>query len=187
MAANVFELNVNINSTIRSEAQSALNDLTNGSLPDFIDPKNGDLLNGDDYQDAIEKMEQDMLDEDAKKAKGKQLAKATTMASAVGLGVDIMNWSHSRVSTIYKDQARANKISNATNAVSNGASFAMSVAAGYAGGPIIGTINLALQIATQALTIAKNVEEHKDKEKDWADESDYAMERLGLLAAGKGR
>ena len=113
MAANVFELNVNINTTSQSEAQRALNDVSNGSLPDFIGP-DGDLINGDEYQKTIEKMEEEMLKKDKLKAMKKVAGKAAMIHSAKSLAVTGMNWAHSRVSTIYKDQARANKISNIT-------------------------------------------------------------------------
>lgn len=186
MAANVFELNVNINSTIKSEAQKALNDSTNGSLPD-VQLGDGTWADGSDYQDFIEKMEADTLKENKLKTAGKAAAIASTVSSGQQLVVGAMNWAHSRVSNIYKDEARANKISNIQSTVTETGGLVMSCVAGYAGGPVIGTINLALQLAGQALKVAQRVEAYQDKQKDYADESDYAMERLGLVAAGKGR
>lgn len=187
MAANQFEINVNINSTVKSEAEMALGDLTTGSLPD-VQLQNGDIMSGNEYQDMIVKMESDVLKEGSLKNSGKSVGKALVAASAVELAITGMNWAHSRVSTIYKDQARANKISNRMNTLSAVGGLAGEIAAGYAkGGVVGGTINMALQLATEAIKIAQRVEAYQDKQKDYADESDYAMERLGLLAAGKGR
>lgn len=164
--ANIFELNVNIHTTEKSEAQKALSQTIG----------NDDMTSG----------------------KSETLAtKDNKTAAAVGAiaiqGVkqsasQIVSFEVNKISTIYGDDARANQINNMMNTASAGMSLVSSIATGASiGGPWGAVVGAVVGVATEAIGFATRAYSFAKTEQDRTRNSNYAQERLGLLAASKGR
>lgn len=173
--ANIFELNINLNSNEKSEAEKALEATTSGgSSSDKKDSKElsnlemaGKMLAGIHFADKV---------------------KSNVVNPLINLGI-------STVGNIYGDTARVNQINNFRSTIDGGVSLVRSGLSGYSVGKAFGgsaggwlaLINVALDLAGTAIEMVQNANEYNNRQLDYKYNSAYSQERLGLLALNKGR
>lgn len=164
--ANVFELNINLNTTGQSEAEKALENTTSGNLEPNKDNESAGLY------DAL------------KAVKSNYYVKEVYSNVAKPL----MNLQLSTYGTIYGDQARQNRISNMLNTTDMAMSAVSSGITGYAvGGGVGAAIGAILDIVGTVIDGISNVREFNEEQLNHKYDSNYAQERLGILATSKGR
>ena len=164
---NIFELNVNINTTGESEAEKALNDTTNGSIE----------VQQDSGSDAT--------------SKGKNIAAAIGVMSiqkVSQIGNQIASYEINKIGTIYGDQARQNEINNIMTVANTLTGIVSSTITGAAVGGLPGAIvGFVLNTASEVIQAGQRVEQYNIQQRDHMLNSNYKLERLGMLTASKGR
>lgn len=174
--ANIFELNVNITSTVKSEAQQALDETTNGGVGTVPTLEGADTpVKGGE--------------EAASNASSTGGAIGALALQTVGKAAsDLLSFDISRTATVFGDQARANEISNlmaGTGIVGNIAQGALTgLAVGGPWGALAGAI---LATVTEGVKVAQRAYEFNIKQTDHKINANYAQERLGILTVSKGR
>ena len=174
--ANIFELNINVNSNEQTETEKALKKTSNAKHQEESD-KNGVLST---------------------------LKTAAKIAGTVHIGQKVMsnvvtptfNMGITTIGTIYGDQARANQIQNMATTVETGTSLVKSGLSGYSAGVAIAgkaggiwgaVLAVALEAVGEVVDMVNIAREYNNKQLDYKYNSAYAQERLGILAANKGR
>lgn len=173
--ANIFELNINLNTTGTSETEQALKETTEGS----INPT--------------------PVDSGGKKNGGKGSLKGFVATMAVDLAKDtvlqVANYQTNKIATVYDNQARANKINNITSTANTlmdaGIGIASAAMAGAAFGPIGAVVGAVVGVVAEAVSIGVEVNQRLDewemRQEDNIRNAAYAQERLGILILSKGR
>lgn len=161
--ANVFELNVNINNTSKSQTKKALEKTSTGSKS----PKKDD----DEEMGLVEAASAVHL--------GKKAIQTVIKAADIPL---------SRYGRLYGDTARQNEINNLTQSAHEVASAATTIAAGASvGGPWGAAIAAAIVVIDKAIDITRNLQDYENKMREYTIEANQKQERLGILASSQGR
>lgn len=177
--ANIFELNINLNAVENSETKKALNETSNA--------KTKAANTGDDENDKLTGLKT-----------GLKMAAALHVVQKINSNVvmPLVNMGTTTVGTIYGDTARLNKIQNLNNSISTGMGLISSGFSGFAAGAAIGggaggavgaVITLTLDLVGKTIDMVTNAMEYNNRQFDHMYNSNYAQERLGLLAINKGR
>lgn len=169
--ANIFELNINLNRSEKSEAEKALEKTING---DTSSSNNDD----DSLKTAV-------------KAAGTNYFIREGLSNVVS---PVVNLQLSTYGTIYGDQARQNKISNMANLSSKAMDGVSAGLAGYsaatalgASGPWGAIIAVAMEAFSMAIDLYDNYRQYNENQLNYMYNANYTQERLGILASSKGR
>ena len=178
--ANVFELNVNINSTVKSEAEKSMENVSLGSLTNVSGKMDQGLSK---LGQKASKSGHDVL---GKSLKG---AGAIGVASAVvDIGTKVVTNRLSRYGRLYGDQARQNRIDNAMSVAGDlmeaGGTIAAGAMAGGVPGAIVGAV---VAVVDKAVEIAENLKEYSYNQQENRFESQRESERIGMIAISGGR
>lgn len=177
--ANIFELNINLNSTEETETEKALKKTSNAKVAE-TDP-------GDDKSDGALKI----AGKAAAAVLGIQRVKSDVVMPFYNMGI-------TTVGTIYGDAARMNQIQNLTNTVNMGIGMVQTGLSGYSigfasggsskgAGSVGAIIAIALDLVGKTIDGVTNAMEYNNKQQDHKYNEAYGKERLGLLAINKGR
>lgn len=166
MASNIFELNINLMQLENSEAKEALKETTEASANQ-------------------QNPEESKKDESLKKLKS---TAAWAGKQTVQIVKQIAVYDLNKAGSVYGDTARQNEIDNITTTASMGMSVVNMAATGaQVGGPWGAVIGAVLGTVGEVIQGFQRAQEYKIKQQDNLRQSNYASERLGILAASKGR
>ena len=178
--ANIFELNINLNAVENSETKKALSETSNA--------KTKTANTGDDKDDKLAGLKM-----------GLKMAAAVHVTQKLNSNVamPLLNMGTTTIGTIYGDTARLNQIQNLNNSVSTGMGLISSGFSGFAAGKAVtggagggsagAIIAITLDVVGKAIDMVTSAMEYNNRQIDHVYNSNYAQERLGLLAINKGR
>ena len=165
MANNIFELNVNLMYLEKSEAKEALRTTAEGAA--------NQQSNTDNKKEGDSKLKKSV------KWAGKQSMQIVKQIAVYDLN---------KAGSVYGDTARQNEIDNMMTTAAMGQTIASMTATGaQIGGGWGAIIGLVLGTVGEVIQGAQRAYEYKIEQQNNQREASYAQERLGILAACKGR